>query len=79
MVYLKSSVPNLVNQIQSRGRNYEESIRIDYLNRLNERYEAFFSDYKHNHVIIETDNMNFEKNTEDFQKITKEIEKKIKL
>ena len=79
LIYLKSSVPNLVNQIQSRGRNYEESIRIDYLNRLNERYEAFFSDYKHNHVVIETDNMNFEKNNEDFQKITKEIEKKIKL
>ena len=79
LIYLKSTVPNLVNQIQSRGRNYEESIRIDYLNRLNERYEAFFSDYKHNHVIIQTDNMNFEKNNEDFQKITKEIEKKIKL
>ena len=42
LIYLRSSVPNLVNQIQNRGRNYEESIRIDYLNRLNERYEAFF-------------------------------------
>ena len=40
LIYLKSTVSNLVTKIQSRGRNYEESIRIDYLNRLNERYEA---------------------------------------
>ncbi len=79
LIYLKSSVPNLVNQIQSRGRNYEESIRIDYLNRLNERYEAFFSDYKHNHLIIETDNLNYEKNEDDFNKIIKQINKKLKL
>ncbi len=79
LIYLRSSVPNLVNQIQSRGRNYEESIRIDYLNRLNERYEAFFSDYKHNHLIIETDNLNYEKNEDDFNKIIKQINKKLKL
>ena len=79
LIYLRSSVPNLVNQIQSRGRNYEESIRIDYLNRLNERYEAFFSDYKHNHLIIETDNLNYQKNEEDFKKIIKQINKNLKL
>ena len=68
LIYLRSSVPNLVNQIQNRGRNYEESIRIDYLNRLNERYEAFFSDYKHNFVVIETDNLNYEKEKKTLKK-----------
>ncbi len=79
LIYLRSSVPNLVNQIQSRGRNYEESIRIDYLNRLNERYEAFFSDYKHNFVVIETDNLNYEKRKEDFEKVVQIINKNLKL
>lgn len=79
LIYLRSSVPNLVNQIQSRGRNYEESIRIDYLNRLNERYEAFFSDYKHNFVVIETDNLNYEKREEDFEKVIQIINKNLKL
>ena len=79
LIYLRSSVPNLVNQIQNRGRNYEESIRIDYLNRLNERYEAFFSDYKHNFVVIETDNLNYEKREEDFEKVVQIINKNLKL
>ena len=79
LIYLRSSVPNLVHQIQSRGRNYEESIRIDYLNRLNERYEAFFSDYKHNFVVIETDNLNYEKRKEDFEKVVQIINKNLKL
>ena len=79
LIYLRSSVPNLVNQIQNRGRNYEESIRIDYLNRLNERYEAFFFDYKHNHVVIETDNLNYEKKDEDFEKVIQIINKNLKL
>ena len=79
LIYLRSSVPNLVNQIQNRGRNYEESIRIDYLNRLNERYEAFFSDYKNNFVIIETDNLNYEKREEDFEKVVQIINKNLKL
>ncbi len=79
LIYLRSSVPNLVTQIQSRGRNYEESIRIDYLNRLNERYEAFFSDYKHNHLVIETDNLNYEKKEDDFNEIIKKINKNLKL
>ena len=79
LIYLRSSVPNLVNQIQSRGRNYEESIRIYYINRLNERYEAFFSDYKHNFVVIETDNLNYEKRKEDFEKVVQIINKNLKL
>ena len=79
LIYLRSTVPNLVNQIQNRGRNYEESIRIDYLNRLNERYEAFFSDYKHNFVVIETDNLDYEKREEDFEKVVQIINKNLKL
>ena len=79
LIYLKSTVSNLVNKIQSRGRNYEESIRIDYLNRLNERYEAFFSSYKNKYIVIETDSINFEKNAEDFDKIIQLIDKNITL
>ena len=45
LIYLRSSVPNLVDQIQKRGRDYENSIRLDYLSRLNERYEAWISSY----------------------------------
>jgi deoxyadenosine/deoxycytidine kinase len=46
LIYIRASVPTLVNQIQKRGRPYEESIRIDYLKRLNERYEAWISSYE---------------------------------
>ncbi|MBA3706751.1 MAG: deoxynucleoside kinase, partial [Bacteroidetes bacterium] len=46
LIYLRASVPTLVNQIQKRGRDYESAIRIDYLKRLNERYEAFISSYE---------------------------------
>ena len=45
MIYLHSSIPNLVNQIHKRGREYENSISIDYLSRLNERYEAWIEGY----------------------------------
>ena len=47
MIYLRASVPRLVENIQKRGRDYEEAIRLDYLNRLNERYEAWISTYSH--------------------------------
>lgn len=45
LIYLRASIPTLVEQIQTRGRNYEDSIRLDYLKRLNERYEAWYEDY----------------------------------
>ena len=51
-IYLRSSVSNLVEQIQKRGRDYENSIRIDYLSRLNERYEAWISSYNQGHLLI---------------------------
>jgi deoxyadenosine/deoxycytidine kinase len=52
LIYLRASVPTLVQQIQKRGRDYENSIRLDYLTRLNERYEAWISDYKLGNVLI---------------------------
>ena len=66
MIYLRSSVSNLVDQIQKRGRDYENSIRIDYLSRLNERYEAWISEYTSGKLlIIDTDDLDFSKNQED--------------
>ena len=66
LIYLRASVPTLVKQIQSRGREYESSIRIDYLTRLNERYEAWISEYTNGKLlIIDTDDLDFSKNQED--------------
>ncbi len=62
LIYLRASVPTLVNQIQSRGREYEESIRLDYLKLLNERYENWINGYKSGKLlIIDSDNMDFTK------------------
>lgn len=77
LIYLRSSVPNLVEQIQKRGRDYENSIRIDYLNRLNERYEAWISGYENKLLIIDVDNLDFENNKEDLGKIITKIEAEI--
>ena len=66
LIYLRASVPTLVKQIQSRGREYESSIRIDYLTRLNERYEAWISEYTSGKLlIIDTDDLDFSKSQED--------------
>ena len=66
LIYLRASVPTLVQQIQSRGRDYESSIRIDYLTRLNERYEAWISEYTSGKLlVIDTDDLDFSKNQED--------------
>ena len=71
LIYLRASVPTLVNQIQRRGwRDYEESIRLDYLKRLNERYEAWISTYdKGKLLIIDVENNNFPESQEDLGKI----------
>ena len=56
----------MVKQIQARGRDYESSIRIDYLTRLNERYEAWISEYTNGKLlIIDTDDLDFSRNQED--------------
>ena len=74
MIYLRSSIPNLIAQIQKRGREYERSIRIDYITGLNERYEAWIKDYKHRLLIIDVDRIKFENKPEDFQYITDKID-----
>ncbi len=78
LIYLQSSVPTLVDQIQKRGRPYESSIRIDYLKRLNERYEAWISEYdKGKLLIIPTDDINFIENPEDLGEIINKIDAEI--
>ncbi len=78
MIYLRASVPKLVSQIQKRGRDYEEAIRLDYLNRLNERYEAWISTYtKGELLIIDVDDLEFGDNKEDLSKIIEAIDAKL--
>ena len=75
LIYLRSSIPNLVAQIHKRGRDYENSISIDYLSRLNERYEAWIHDYKKgNLLIIDVDDINFVDNPEDLGDIINRID-----
>src|SRR5699024_5583382 len=70
LIYLRSSVPNLVDQIQRRGRDYENSISIEYLNRLNERYEAWIEGYdKGKLLIIDVNNTNFVEKPEDLGEV----------
>ncbi|MFD2696473.1 deoxynucleoside kinase [Mesonia sediminis] len=78
LIYLRSSIPNLVAQIHKRGRDYESSISIDYLSRLNERYEAWIATYdKGNLLIIDVDNINFVDNPEDLGEIINKIDAEI--
>jgi len=74
LIYLRATIPSLVNNIQKRGRDYEDSIRLDYLRRLNERYEAWMSTYKHKHLVIEVDELNFAENQEHLGSIISKIE-----
>ncbi|MEK9787759.1 MAG: deoxynucleoside kinase [Flavobacteriaceae bacterium] len=75
LIYLRSSIPNLVNKIHKRGRDYENSISIDYLSRLNERYEAWISAYdKGPMVIIDVDQLDFVENPEDFNTVLSTID-----
>ncbi|MDA3818475.1 MAG: deoxynucleoside kinase [Prolixibacteraceae bacterium] len=78
LIYLRASVPTLVSQIQQRGRDYEESIRLDYLKMLNERYELWISRYTDsNLLIINVDDMNFQSNNEDLSKIIDRVDAQI--
>ena len=78
LIYLRASIPTLVNQIQKRGRAYEETIRLDYLKRLNERYEAWIDKYDDGKLlIIEVDNNNFSEDPEDLGKIISRIDAEI--
>jgi len=74
LIYLRASVPTLVRQIQKRGRDYENSIRLDYLKRLNERYEAWISTYNTGKLlIVDVDNINFSENPEDLGMIIEKV------
>ncbi|PVX49329.1 deoxynucleoside kinase [Hallella colorans] len=74
MIYIRSSIPTLVNHIEKRGRSFEQSIRIDYLTGLQKRYENWINSYKGDLIIIDGDNINFEDNAEDFRKVTDMID-----
>jgi deoxyadenosine/deoxycytidine kinase len=79
LIYLRSEIPNLVDQIHKRGRDYESSISIDYLSRLNERYEAWIQTYdKGKLLIIDVDDLDFVKNKKDLQTITDKIDESLK-
>ena len=78
LIYLRASVPTLVAQIQERGRDYEEAIRLDYLSRLNERYEAWISTYEKGELlIIDVDENNFHQSKNDLGKIIESIDGKL--
>jgi deoxyadenosine/deoxycytidine kinase len=69
LIYLRSSIPNLVAQIQKRGREYEKGIRIDYLTGLNERYEEWIKGYKGHLLIVDADRYKFGNRPEDFSAV----------
>lgn len=78
LIYLRASVPTLVDQIQKRGRAYENNISIDYLSRLNERYEAWISNYdKGNLLIVNVDENKFAIEPEDLGDIYSRIDAKL--
>ena len=78
LIYLRSSIPNLVNQIHKRGRDYENSISIDYLSRLNERYEAWIHGYdKGCLLIVNVDDLDFVEKAEDLGNVIAKIDAEI--
>lgn len=74
LIYLRSSLPNLIAQIQKRGREYEQSISIDYLAGLNEKYEKWIKDYKGKLLIVDADKYKFGDRPEDFDAVTNMID-----
>ncbi|MCB0736771.1 MAG: deoxynucleoside kinase [Bacteroidetes bacterium] len=74
LIYLKASIPTLVEQIQKRGREYEDSLRLDYLKKLNTRYDQFIETYKNRLLIIDVDTLNFADKQEDLGEIINRIE-----
>lgn len=77
LIYLKSSVPHLVSQIQKRGREYEKSIEIEYLEGLNERYEKWIAEYQGKVLVIDADGLDFQNCPEDFASITDKIDSEL--
>ena len=80
MIYLRSSISILVAQIHKRGRDYENSISIDYLSRLNERYEVWVHNYdKGKILIIDVDELNFVDNKADLNTVIEKIDKQLSM
>ncbi|MGM9767568.1 MAG: deoxynucleoside kinase [Candidatus Cryptobacteroides sp.] len=77
LIYLRSSVPHLVSQIQKRGREYEKSIELDYLEGLNNRYEKWIADYPGKVLAIDADGLDFQNRPEDFALITDKIDSEL--
>ena len=74
LIYLRSSIPNLIAQIQKRGRDYEKTIRIDYLTGLNDKYEKWIAGHKGRLLVIDADKIKFGDRPEDFEKVTDMID-----
>ena len=75
MIYLKASIPHLVENIQKRGRDYEQTMPLEYLNNLNTRYEQFiYEKYKGKVLVVDVDNLDFEHNAKDFASIIDKID-----
>ncbi|MBO4444380.1 MAG: deoxynucleoside kinase [Bacteroidaceae bacterium] len=75
MIYLRSSIPHLVMQIQKRGRDYEQGMQLDYLKNLNVQYDDFiFNKYKGRVLVLDADNLDFEHVPQDFSSITDKID-----
>ena len=75
LIYLRAGIPTLVNHIQSRGRDYEGSMSLDYLKRLNERYEQWIAGYDiGNLLIIDADDIDFKQNPEDLGKVLNQVQ-----
>ncbi|MDY0053169.1 MAG: deoxynucleoside kinase [Bacteroidales bacterium] len=74
LIYLKATVPSLIRNIQKRNREYENSIRLDYITSLNERYDRWIEEYKGRLLIIEVDNLDFERKKEDLGLVIEKID-----
>ncbi|HOD88776.1 MAG TPA: deoxynucleoside kinase [Bacteroidales bacterium] len=78
LIYLRASVPKLVQNIQQRGRKYENTIRLDYLKRLNERYEGWIANYNGGKLlIVDVENIDFAQRPEDLREIIDKIDAEI--
>ena len=78
LIYLRSSIPHLVNNIQKRGREFESSIRLDYLKGLNDRYEKWIENYSAGKLlIVDVDKLHFEESPEDFSTVCDKVEAQI--
>ena len=77
LIYIRSSIPTLIAQIAKRGRDYEQSIRIDYLHGLNERYERWIAEYRGPLMIIDGDTCKYGDNPEDFRRVCEEIDQRL--